>query len=53
MFTGVPHLEKPTVSVGNTGSPNSMYLYYPIHEEDVAIKASLLPACITPNKQQL
>ena len=39
----VAYLEYPTLSVGNAGPPDTMYLYYS-HVEGATLKGSLLPA---------
>ena len=39
----VAHLEYPTLSAGNSGPPDTIYLYYS-HVEGVSLKVSLLPA---------
>ena len=49
MLTGVPHLEKPTLPVGNAGDPDKKYLYYPLHVEGVTLKNLLSPTCKTAN----
>ena len=40
------NLKKPTLPVVNAGPPDTEYMYYPLDEEGVTLKDSLLPAHI-------
>ena len=40
------NLKKPTLSIVNTGPPDTEHLYYPLHVEGVTLKGLLLPANI-------
>ena len=49
-MTKVTFFFKKNSTFGNSGPPNTKYLYYP-HIDGVTLKGSLFPANITQNKQ--